>query len=397
MLRGEIPADAPRDSGGGGLDRIPCQVRISGGRLHLRVTKQLPDHREALAQRKRPGSIRMPEVVNSHVLQVSTRADAAPGLLQIGDVGARQPAADDPGIAFLAGQVCQHGTGLGAEGDDPSSSLGVRQLDAIVLDVFPAQELDLRKSAACQQQQAEGGDGRRHFILGLAQDLAQTLGLLGRQEPLALALLVALDVAAGIGPVRPQAPDLGEGEHLGEHAERPVRLVGLVAHVEMQFGDVLTLHLGDPHLADRGVDEERHRPTVLPLGAGLAVGGDILFEEPPAELGHDRFGLALCIGIARIDTLLRQRQDLQRRGPGLVNGDAAVLADGEPAQLAADAGLEDVVLPARLPDANAEAGQLAVPVDGIGAVGLEGLDGALGEFGDAVCHGSNVLDAGRAF
>ena len=69
----------------------------------------------------------------------------------------------------------------------------------------------------------------------------------------------------------------------------------------------------------------------------------------------------------------------------------SVLADGEPAQLAAHAGLEDVVLPARLPDADAEAGELAVPVDGIGAVGLEGLDGAPGEFRNAVCHGQKSL------
>ena len=34
--------------------------------------------------------------------------------------------------------------------------------------------------------------------------------------------------------------------HLGEHAEYPVRLVGLVAQVEMQLGDLLALHLGDP-------------------------------------------------------------------------------------------------------------------------------------------------------
>ena len=31
----------------------------------------------------------MPEIMNFHVLQSGARADAAPGLLQIGDVGAR--------------------------------------------------------------------------------------------------------------------------------------------------------------------------------------------------------------------------------------------------------------------------------------------------------------------
>ena len=59
----------------------------------------------------------------------------------------------------------------------------------------------------------------------------------GRQKPLALALLVELDVPAGIGPVRLQAPDFGKRAHPGENAERLVRLVGLVENVGMLFGD----------------------------------------------------------------------------------------------------------------------------------------------------------------
>ena len=39
---------------------IPRQMRIPGGRLNLRVTEQLADHREALAERQRPRSIRVP-------------------------------------------------------------------------------------------------------------------------------------------------------------------------------------------------------------------------------------------------------------------------------------------------------------------------------------------------
>ena len=54
MLRGEVRADAARDPRRGVLDRVPGQVRISGGRLHLRVTEQLPDHGQALAQGQRP-------------------------------------------------------------------------------------------------------------------------------------------------------------------------------------------------------------------------------------------------------------------------------------------------------------------------------------------------------
>ena len=70
-------------------------------------------------------------------------------------------------------------------------------------------------------------------------------------------------------------------------------------------------------------------------------------------------------------------------------------ADGVPAQLAGHAGLEHIGLAPRFSDADAEAGEFAVPIDGIGAVGLEGVDGALGEFGDTVCHGSNAVDVWR--
>ena len=36
------------------LYRVPGKMSIAGGGLHLRVTKQLPDHRQALAERQGP-------------------------------------------------------------------------------------------------------------------------------------------------------------------------------------------------------------------------------------------------------------------------------------------------------------------------------------------------------
>ena len=139
----------------------------------------------------------MPEVMNSHVLQRGAHADAAPRLLQIGNVGALHLAGDDPGIVVLVAKAGENGAGLRPKGNHPPASLGVPQLDAIVLDVFPAQELEFRETAAGQLQQAEDRDGQGHLGFGFAEDLAQPLRLLGRQEPLPLALLVALDVAAG--------------------------------------------------------------------------------------------------------------------------------------------------------------------------------------------------------
>ena len=59
----QVPADAPGDARCGVLDRISRQMRIPGGGLHLRVTEQLPDHGQALAQGRRPRSMRRPQVM----------------------------------------------------------------------------------------------------------------------------------------------------------------------------------------------------------------------------------------------------------------------------------------------------------------------------------------------
>ena len=74
-------------------------------------------------------------------------------------MGARQLAADDPGVALLAGQLRQYGAGLGTERDHPAACLRVTQLDAVVLDVFPAQELDFRQPVSSKRRRAATAEG----------------------------------------------------------------------------------------------------------------------------------------------------------------------------------------------------------------------------------------------
>ena len=98
--------------------------------------------------------------------------------------------------------------------------------------------------------------------------------------------------------------------------------------------------------------------------------------EPPSSCpAKSAFFFVRAAGAKRFSTQLLSfsTRPLPRRG------DAAALADGEPAQLAAHAGLEDVILPARLPDTDTKAGQIPVPTDNIGAVGLERPDTRLSE------------------
>ena len=56
-------------------------------------------------------------------------------------------AGDDPRIVVLVAKAGEDGAGLRSKRHDPASSFGVVQLDAIVLDVLAAQELDLRLGA----------------------------------------------------------------------------------------------------------------------------------------------------------------------------------------------------------------------------------------------------------
>ncbi len=65
---------------------------VAGGRLDVTVAEQLPDYRQGLAERQGPGRKGMSEIVNSYIFQPGALADAPPGSLQIGEVGARQGA-----------------------------------------------------------------------------------------------------------------------------------------------------------------------------------------------------------------------------------------------------------------------------------------------------------------
>ena len=71
--------------------------------LHLGVPEQFPDHGQAFAKRQRPRSKRMTQIMDPHVLQTRTFADAPPGALQIGEVRAGEVARDDPGVVLLTG------------------------------------------------------------------------------------------------------------------------------------------------------------------------------------------------------------------------------------------------------------------------------------------------------
>ena len=104
----DVRADAAGDLGSGRLHRVPRQMRVSRRDLNLRVAEQLPDHRQALAQRQRARGKAVPQVVDAYVAQAGARPDAPPRVLQVGEMGARLPAGNDPGIVRVARQGGEH-------------------------------------------------------------------------------------------------------------------------------------------------------------------------------------------------------------------------------------------------------------------------------------------------
>ena len=215
----------------------------------------------------------------------------------------------------------------------------------------------------------------------LVQDLPQPREFLGVQEPLTLLLLVALDVKAGVGTVRTKTPYLRLVEYLGKHPQRPVGLVGRLPQLVMQFGDVAALYVAHLAPADPGVDEELHRSAVLVGRARLAVIGNVFLEEPLAELLHRHRPAALVPGSGRVAAAL----GLGNRGHGATScgfgGDRPVAAEGGAPHAAVGAVLDDIVLASSAAHADAEAGKIGVPVEPVGAVGLELVDHALGDLG----------------
>lgn len=255
--------------------------------------------------------------------------------------------------------------------------------------MLPTQRLDFGEPAAREHQQPDGRDRRAGLgavLKDFVENRAQALELLGAQEALPLLFLEPLDVEARVRAVGSQAPHLGEVEHLREHAERAVGLVGRLAQAVVQLGDVASLDFRHLAAADSGIDEELDRTAVLVGRAGLAVGGNILVEKPLPKGLHGRslaVGVALC---GRVAAALGLGEEGHGAPARLFRREGRDGSEGHAARPALGAVLGDEELAAGGTDAHTEARQLSVPVEAIRSVGLEPVDGALGDL-DLCRHG----------
>ena len=198
-----------------------------------------------------------------------------------------------------------------------------------------------------------------------------------REEPLPLLLLVLLDMAARVAAVRAQAPGFCQVEHLPDHFEDPVRLVGRVPVLVVQIGDVLALDLGDRHVAQVGQHEFLDQPATRFDRPRLAPNLDMLDQIPLGEFG-DGGSRRLLRGVGlRVLPGLDAGNHLGRLAPRLVGRDHAVSVDGDALGLAAHPCLDDVDLGPVGIDANTKTGQVPVPVDGLLVADRQLPDGPL--------------------
>ena len=106
-IRGQVLPERPLKRRchdvGGALDRFGREVGVPDGGLHLSVAAELADYWKALTKSQCSGREGVPQVMKSDVLQAGTGADAAPGALQVSNMGTRQSVGDHPRVAISTG------------------------------------------------------------------------------------------------------------------------------------------------------------------------------------------------------------------------------------------------------------------------------------------------------
>ena len=82
---------------------------VTGGCLHLGVSQQFSDHWQTLADQQPAAGERMPQVMNSYIVEPGARTDTPPGMLQVSKMTSRFAPRDYPGVAVLPVDAVQDG------------------------------------------------------------------------------------------------------------------------------------------------------------------------------------------------------------------------------------------------------------------------------------------------
>jgi len=101
------------------------EMRVPRSCLDLRVSKQFSDHRQTCHDQEAAGCKRMAEIVNAHIIQSRGLANAAPWMLEVGEMCLLLLSHDNVRIVFHARQRFQQRYGSIAEMDGLRTSLAI--------------------------------------------------------------------------------------------------------------------------------------------------------------------------------------------------------------------------------------------------------------------------------
>ena len=384
----------PKGSGnsvGGQFHGVCREMGISRRGLYLRVAEQLADHRKTMPGGHGGGCEGVAKVVNAHVPNAGPLADAPPRRLEVGEMGSRILASDDPGIVFNPLYLAEHLQSGRSDMDRLRTSLGIGQVEcrALEVDVVPLEGHDFRQSASGEDQQAQGVDGRLALDtlqFALPQNLTEPGKFILGQIALALLLGVLLDMTTGVGAVGAKPPDFGQVERLRQELKAAVGLDRRVAEGVMELGDVRALDLADAQVADPVPDVGLGVVAVADDRAGFAMLGGVLVDDSPAEVVDGEFVPGFLTGTRRIVTVLYAAENLDRFAARFLGRKDAVEAEAHASEFPADAILDEVRAFAAGQNASAEAGDFAVEDDVILVSNFGGLDKAFGDLG----HGAGA-------
>ena len=360
-------------------------MRVAGGRLHLPMTKELANHRQALAECQRTGGEAVSQVVDADIVESGTGTDDEPSVVEVAESCARLHTGNHPRVIGKVGQGREHPPGRRGEGHCARAGFRIAEpeLAGVEVHVFPAQGQNLVPPAASEHQEAKG----RHrawvdlaFGLDFIEHLAETAELRLGEEALSMLLLVLPDEPAGVAALGGDAPSVRLDEQPREQVEHLVRHGRRLVEAVVERGDPLAPNRAEGQRAHGRKKMSVERMATHARGGRLAAHRHVLAHVALGHLGDGGAGVGwgCTIGVRRLIAGLDVGDDLCGPTPCLLGGQYPVAPEGDAPGRPGRAGLHEVDLRPRGIDPHAEARELAVPEERLASGDRERLDGAAG-------------------
>ena len=204
-------------------------MRIPRCGLDLSMSQQPADHGQALPEGQSPARIRVPEVMDSNILQPSPRPKPQPRIVELAHTGPRPFAANHPRNSRSAGYAFENLHGLGRKRHRPRARLRIAkpQLARIKVDVNP---ISARESPPCGNPSASAGVApllrtpkHRHRgapLSAFSSTRPSRSYSASVRNPFPASCRIPCDESPGICPLDRKPPALGHDEHVRQHLHR---------------------------------------------------------------------------------------------------------------------------------------------------------------------------------